>query len=439
MRIGVVIGRIGGIDGVALETEKWLDILREEGHRIAVLTGALEGPLADAIDVTVVDGLAFDHSNAMHAQQAVFLNPTGRDGDALLAALNDQADALAAEITRWITTQSVEALLIENASALPMHLQLGMAVRRVCLSTAIPTVTHDHDFAWERGDRYDTPYPAIAGVVAQCFPLVLPNVRHAVINQAAQSALSANYGVAAAVVPNVMDFSLPFARQDDYNATLCSDLGLADDAITLFQITRIVRRKGIETAIDLVHALGDPRVHLVITGTAVDDYHNTYVEELAARAHTLEVRDRIPFAGARFDNHPGTTASGHKIYSLSDAYARATACTYFSTYEGFGNAFVEAVLARRPIFVNNYKPVYWPDIGSKGFETVMVEEGVLTPEAVRAAQKVLVDPAEQTRQAATNYALGEAHFSYDAIRETLDALFGSPRNCQGTAAVVTES
>jgi len=97
------------------------------------------------------------------------------------------------------------------------------------------------------------------------------------------------------------------------------------------------------------------------------------------------------------------------------------------------------VLARRPIFVNNYKPVYWPDIGSKGFETVMVEEGVLTPEAVRAAQKVLVDPAEQTRQAATNYALGEAHFSYDAIRETLDALFGSPRNCQGTAAVVTES
>ena len=29
MRIGIIIGRIGGVDGVALETEKWIDILKK--------------------------------------------------------------------------------------------------------------------------------------------------------------------------------------------------------------------------------------------------------------------------------------------------------------------------------------------------------------------------------------------------------------------------
>ena len=63
--------------------------------------------------------------------------------------------------------------------------------------------------------------------------------------------------------------------------------------------------------------------------------------------------------------------------------------TYFSEYEGFGNAFVEAVLARKPIFVNNYQPVYWPDIGSKGFRTVQIENGELSDEAVAEAQRCI--------------------------------------------------
>ena len=32
MRIGVIIGRIGGVDGVALETEKWIEVMQRMGH-----------------------------------------------------------------------------------------------------------------------------------------------------------------------------------------------------------------------------------------------------------------------------------------------------------------------------------------------------------------------------------------------------------------------
>ena len=34
MRIGIVIGRIGGVDGVALETEKWIAVLKKMGHLV---------------------------------------------------------------------------------------------------------------------------------------------------------------------------------------------------------------------------------------------------------------------------------------------------------------------------------------------------------------------------------------------------------------------
>ena len=42
MRIGIIIGRIGGVDGVALETEKWIDVLKKLGHEVFIMSGEFE-------------------------------------------------------------------------------------------------------------------------------------------------------------------------------------------------------------------------------------------------------------------------------------------------------------------------------------------------------------------------------------------------------------
>ena len=55
-------------------------------------------------------------------------------------------------------------------------------------------------------------------------------------------------------------------RPDDFNRDLPESLGLGPDDIPLFQITRVVRRKGIETAIELVERMDDPRIKLIVTG-----------------------------------------------------------------------------------------------------------------------------------------------------------------------------
>ena len=428
MKIGIVLGRIGGEDGVALETEKWITVLREHmGCEVSVLAGALEGELEG---VEVLPELAFDHPQNVLAQQQVFFGEEVSSEQELLARLERETGHIASAIDAWAKRQRLDVLVSENANALPFHLTLGWALHRVYQESGIEGVLHGHDFRWERGDRYHTPYPSIAAKLDASYPPKLANVRHAVINKAAKSALEQRYGISdAVVVPNVMDFDAPFGEREPGNADLRAELGLAEDDILLFQITRIVRRKGIETAIELCAKLEDPKVKLLITGTAKDEEGSAYVDELKAQIAHLGLEEQVLFCGERFDNQRRpASAQEAKVFSLSDAYAHADACTYFSTYEGFGNAFVEAVVARCPIFVNNYEPVYWPDIGSLGFATVQIEQSELTDDAVAQVRQVLDSPKSDggaLRQAMVdeNFAIGQEHFSYQALQRLLEQLF----------------
>jgi glycosyltransferase involved in cell wall biosynthesis len=418
MRIGIVLGRIGGVDGVALETDKWIHVLRRMGHEVRILTGELEAPREGA---EVLPGLAFGAEATVREQRDAFLEP-GRPEAEVVAEVVERAEELASGIEEWMRRERVDVLLSENATALPYHLSLGVALTRVYQRTGVRGLAHDHDFAWERGERYASPYAGIRELVEECYPPRLENLAHAVINSYARDTLKERFDIDSVVVPNVMDFEEPFAARDEVNAGMLADLGLPEDAVPLFQVTRIVRRKGIETAIDLVGRLGDPRVHLVVTGQANDDFSEDYLAELQDQAARLGLAERVHFVGHRFAVERGEGPDGEILYGLEDAYARAAAMTYFSTYEGFGNAFVEAVLARVPVFVNDYEPVYWPDIGSRGFETVMVRGGELTDEAVAAARAVLVDPELRAAQVERNFELGREHFSYEVLERLLTGI-----------------
>ena len=65
-----------------------------------------------------------------------------------------------------------------------------------------------------------------------------------------------------------------------------------------------------------------------------------------------------------------------------------------------------------------------PDIGSKGFKTVMIENGELNSEAVSAMAEVIYNPALAAEIAEYNFELGRRFFSYDTLREKLELLIG---------------
>ena len=71
----------------------------------------------------------------------------------------------------------------------------------------------------------------------------------------------------------------------------------------------------------------------------------------------------------RVSEQRGVNESGKKLYTLWDVYPACDLVTYPSTYEGYGNAFVEAIYFRRPIVVNRYS-IFEADIEPKGFDVI---------------------------------------------------------------------
>jgi glycosyltransferase involved in cell wall biosynthesis len=422
MKVGIIIGRIGDVDGVALETEKWIHVLQQMGHEIFIMCGRFTKSVVQNEHATVLPSLSFFSPNCEWEQNRSFFFPPDEPSE-LLKHLHAASDELAIQMFKWVMKNELDVIISENASALPAHLSMGMAIKKLVENTGIKIICHDHDFHWERGTRYYTPFPEVQKIIKETFPLQIPHARHAVINTYSKGYLKKNYNIESVLVPNVMDFSKPYGKKDEYNKDLLQALQLEEDDIPLFQVTRIVERKGIETALGLVEKLDNKKIKLVVTGSAADDDRKGYYNKLIETINEKKLNDKVIFADNTICNDRSQGRNGEKVYSLSDAYAHATACTYFSTYEGFGNAFVEAVLARKPIFVNNYKPVYWEDIGTKGFKTVMIEDSKLTDQAVSDIEKVLTNKKLQKEMADHNYLLGQNNFSYHVLREKLEVLF----------------
>ena len=420
MNIGIIIGRIGGVDGVALETEKWIDVLKRMGHSIYIVSGQYEERPMDPETETLIPEMSFFSPESYWSQKKAFFYPETNPKE-LISHIDLYSKVIYKKLLTWISDRKIELIISENGSALPSHLEMGLAISNAVKKTGIPTITHDHDFGWERGDRYLSPHDAINEYVETVFPMQNHNV-HAVINTNAQHTLRDRFGRDSVNVPNVMDFEKPFGLVTDKNRDMYKMLGYKKDDIFLFQITRVVVRKGIETAIELIHKLDNPKIKLIITGNYADDAGSKYYNELVDQIHELKLGEQVRFAYHCFHNKGMVGQNEELMYSLSDAYSLARACTYFSTYEGFGNAFVEAVLAKKPIFVNNYEPVYWPDIGSKGFKAVMVENNVLTDQAVEDMREVIFNEKLNKEIGEFNFELGKKLFSYDTLQEKLEEL-----------------
>src|SRR5204863_7747131 len=112
----------------------------------------------------------------------------------------------------------------------------------------------------------------------------------------------------------------------------------------------------------------------------------------------------VRFIYDRVSEVRGRNAAGQKIYSLFDVYPHADLVTYPSVYEGFGNAFLEAVYFRKPVVVNTYT-VYARDIAPLGFKTVEMTQ-LVSNQVVDQTRQILSDKLLREEWAETNYKLG---------------------------------
>ncbi len=418
MRIGFLSTRIAGADGVSLEIAKLATICRRLGHSVCYCAGELEPWLAD--EGMLVPAMHFAHPEARAIHDLCFGATVAADG--LHRRIAAMAADLKAAIGRFVADFGVDLLFVQNALAIPMHIPLGVALTDYIAETGISTLAHNHDLAWER-ERFAV--NCIPEILARCFPPNLPSVRHLVINSPAQRALRERKGIEAVLFPNIFDFATAAPGISDFNADLRSSLGLGDEHLFILQPTRVVPRKGIELAIELVRRLREPGRRpqlrgkepvLVITHPAGDEGLE-YLERIRAQAQAVGVP--LLYAAERFAAAAGRRG-GQKIYALWDAYVHADFVTYPSLIEGFGNALLEAIYFRLPALVNRY-PVYAADIAAHGFDLVEID-GAIAERTVDEAIAAMMDPVRRRRMVERNYELARGRYSYEAVTPLLASL-----------------
>ncbi|MGD1018916.1 MAG: glycosyltransferase family 4 protein [Verrucomicrobiia bacterium] len=412
MNIGFVSTRLAGTDGVTLETIKWARICRDLGHNVFFCAGQLDPEIQPG---TIVPEAHFTHPEIVALQQKCFgahtRVPETTD------RLHDLRRRLKAGIAEFVKRFSLDMLVPQNAVAIPMNLPLGMALTEFIAETGIQAIAHHHDFYWER-QRFMI--NAVQDILDASFPPSLPSIRHVVISTPARRELAQRKGIAASLIPNVFDFDTEPPAVDEYARDLREQIGLSPDDILILQPTRLVSRKGVEHAIELVRRLKEPRAKLVVSHSAGDEGLD-YYQWLRDLAHSESVD--IRFVANRFSETRKFDDKGQKIFSLWDIYPHADLITYPSVYEGFGNAFLEAIYFRKPILVNRYS-VYMLDIEPLGFETVTMD-GYISDDVVEKVRHVLTDPELRKHMADRNFAIAKQHFSLAVLRRHLHNLIES--------------
>lgn len=405
-RVAFVSTRIAGKDGVSLEIEKWAAVLERLGVECFYLAGECDRP---AERTALIETAHFSHPDILDITQRAF------ESSARSAQLTDDilesARTLRNRLNQALDDFAVDAIIAQNALTIPMNIPLGIALVHVIQERGLGCVAHHHDFYWER-ERY-----LINGVedfLRYAFPPSLPQIQHVAINSVAAEEFSRRTGLSCRVIPNVMDFANPPDPPDEYARSFRVQIGLEEDELLILQPTRIVARKGIEHSVELVRRLPGRRARLVITHASGDE-GDSYANFLHLFSDLMKVN--VVFAEKFVADHRGTAENGARLFTFADVYQVSDLVTYPSEYEGFGNAFLEAIYCRRPILCKRY-PIFRKDIEPCGFQTLAFDE-FLTERMVESVGGLLNDARAVAEMTEHNYDVARRYFSYEVLEEEL--------------------
>ena len=415
--IGFISTRFAGTDGVTLEASKWAQVFRQMGHECYWFAGQLDKSPERSM---LVPEAFFQHEQNQWINERI-LGKKARSSS-VTDMIQSMKTLLKIRIKEFIETFAIDLIVPQNALTIPMHVPLGLAITEIIAETQIPTIAHHHDFYWERTRFFVN---AVGDYIRMAFPPNLSNMEHVVINSAAQEELALRTGVASIIIPNILDFDNPQPVDEQRTLYLRETIGLKPDDIMFLQPTRIVQRKGIEHAIELIEDLKDPRCKLVICHEAGDEGFE-YAEWLKEEARNRSV-ELLLFPMCMRDPW-GEQEKKATEYTLFDIYPCADFVTYPSLYEGFGNAFLEAIYFKKPMLVNRYA-IFVRDIEPKGFDLIVMD-GFLTQKTVEKVKKVIASPQCRDKMVNHNYQVAARYYSYSVLRRWLNMLmtnfFGLP-------------
>ncbi len=450
MKIAMVHFRVGELDGVSLEMDKWRRVLENTfKHEVIYLAGAL-----GSSNGYLIPEFSLDYGPALDIRDRAFSSSLNTEEEtALKNDIRNLSDSIKPKIFKFIEEHNIQCFIPNNMFSLPLNIPASLALLEVLQETNIPTISHNHDFTWER-TSYKPSCDLISGYLESFFPPQLPNIKHAVINSIAQGVLKDRKDIDSLVVPNVFYFQEPDWMKDDFNSDIRAKINVSEKDILILQATRLVDRKGIELVIDLISKLNtkefrrklsskplydgrlvtsDDKIVLVMPNLIED---LSYKERLEKKCISLNVEYR--FCNDFFAHQRSAEDNKEKIYNLWDIYSHSDIVSYPSLVEGWGNQFLEAVKAKLPIILYEYD-VYKKDIGPLGFTTISLgseiqsrdEVGLVTVTDERIEQaaietiQILQEKSLREKVVSKNFEIGLKELSIRALSRYIKKLLTS--------------
>lgn len=410
MKIAIAHFRIGLTDGVSLQIEERVNILRKLGHEIVFIAGSN----SPTVDLRIPH---FDYKD----------NPEINAPDKLKV----NTEEIGKSLEQYWEKEKFTHIFIHNLFSLPVCIPASVAFYDFLKNhPSVKGVAVHHDFWWDppRINKFKIKSSKLKVIFAKYLPPLLPNLLHTVISKWEQRELETRMNIDSEVITDTFDFEQPAWLKNDNNKNFIKDAGLSGKEMKILLASRIRPRKGIEIGIEFVANLANllhqdqpERKNTVLL--LPNDYfapENEYVEKLKylARQFKVEIRWIQDLVGSEAEK-----SKGDKKYSLWDCYVFADAVVYPSLWEGFGNQFLEAVFAKKPVVVFEY-PVFKTDIAIAGFKVISLgdkselnEKGlaVVQPKFLLNAAKDLLDlthdPEKLIKITETNYQIGRKKFN----------------------------
>lgn len=439
---------LGKTDGVSLEVDKWRLCLERMGHEVFYCAGN-----DDSEQVHCIPELDFFHPVTKKLIHNATVELEDFTAQALVETIREQADIVKIKIKAYLEEIKPDCIIPNNLLSVGYHIPATIALSETIRELRIPTINHNHDFYFEDSGEVNPTCPEALSLLEEYAPPTGDNIINLTINSIARDQLFERKHIKATIVPNVFDFDQPQWQKDAYNADFRSAMGTSENDIVFQQATRVMDRKGIELAIDLIaraqehiadmvgqtlyngkKIASDSQCILLCSGR-IEKFGISGSYQAALETHAKEKGVAIKFAGDKIKHSRGEHPERGKIYSLWDSYVYSDFVTYPSWWEGWGNQFIEAVFAKLPVVLFEY-PVYTADLKQKNFQVVSlgqelaqsttaglvaVEDSVIT-KAAAAVVELLTDSSKREHAVSKNFEIAKQYYSLDVLSAIISQL-----------------
>jgi mannosylglucosylglycerate synthase len=322
---------IGGVETVLSQQAR---LLAANGHRVVILCGKGR-PFTEGVPVQIIPELSSDRGSPLGLQQNA---AAGQIAEFIIA----RAGGVEAVLRKHL--KGVDIAIAHNLLTMPFNLAATHALARLAAS-GTPLVAWTHDLAAVNPD-YHVPRSPAFDVLRRA----QPPVHYVAVSETRAREFLAMTGVPVeAVIPSGLDLASTLGITNEVHALLSP---LKTEAALLFYPTRILRRKNIELAIEVLAACRDLEypAKLIVSGAA--NPHGpgdlTYLNELKQRANDLDIATDVVWVNEHF------FVDKNQLRSL---YLMVDGVIYPSRQEGFGLPPLEAAAFRLPIFCSAIEPL----------------------------------------------------------------------------------